>query len=348
MQELLLDTIYEGDAQKRLAELPANSVHCCVTSPPYYGLRDYGVKGQLGLERTPQEYIDNMVSVFSEVRRVLREDGTLWLNIGDSYAAGPKKRSEEQACRKSTLKGSLGGQVACKDQPNKITGDLKPKDLIGIPWMLAFALRAEGWFLRCDIVWAKKNCMPESVKDRPTRSHEFIFLLSKSPKYYYDFDAIKEPCIYDLDGTGTAKRKARQKHSNKSMPIGVVAGIRPLSDKQRGHSRRHEGFNERWDNMTHKEQCTGMRNKRDVWTIAPAQFPDAHFATFPEEIPELCVKAGCPVDGVVLDPFMGAGTTALVASKLGRHFIGTELNPKYIAIANKRLKNVLGMFSPIK
>lgn len=230
--------------------------------------------------------------------------------------------------------------------------------------MLAFALRADGWYLRSDIIWAKKNCMPESVRDRPTRSHEYIFLLSKSKDYYYDHEAIKEPAIYDVDGTGTASRKARQKPDNKSMPLGLNAGIRPAkvdkakaaafknaaafagknSDKQRGHSERHNGFNDRWDKMTTKEQCTGMRNKRDVWNVATAMFPDAHFATFPEDLIVDCIKAGCPEDGVVLDPFMGAGTTALVARKLNRHYLGIELNPEYVTIAENRLKKELGMF----
>ena len=196
--------------------------------------------------------------------------------------------------------------------------------------------------------------MPESVTDRCTKSHEYIFMLSKSSKYYYDQKAIMEPAIYDVNGAGTASRKARTE-GNKLQPTDMVNGIRANlkdarlmkgknQDKQRGHSRRHNGFNDRWDKMTKEEQCIGMRNKRDVWTISPAQFSDAHFATFPEEIPAICIKAGCPVDGFVLDPFMGAGTTALVARKLNRNFYGFELNPEYCKMANRRIEKELGMF----
>lgn len=334
--------------------LADKSVNCCVTSPPYWQLRDYGVNGQLGQEKTPEEYISRMVELFREVKRVLKNDGTIWVNIGDSYAASSKNRTVVQATMKSNLNGGLGTQAQCLVQQTKIVSGLKAKDLVGIPWMLAFALRADGWYLRQDIIWAKKNCMPESVTDRCTKSHEYIFMLSKSAKYYYDQEAIKEPSIYDVDGTGTQARKARQKDNAKSLPSTERAGIRQFkdatkmegkhADKQRGHSRRHNGFNDRWDNLTHQEQCTGMRNKRDVWFISPAQFPEAHFATFPEEIPSICIKAGCPIDGVVLDPFMGAGTTGLVARKSNRNFIGFELNPEYIRITEKRLSNELGMF----
>lgn len=319
-----LNKILEYNVLNTPWPIPDNSVDCCITSPPYWGLRDYGVDGQLGLEKTPEEFIERMVRVFEEVKRVLKPDGTCWVNIGDSYS--------------------------------KSGSGYKPKDLVGVPWMLAFALRSAGWYLRTDIIWAKKNCMPESVTDRPTRSHEFIFLLTKSAKYYYDHEAIKEPSIYDVDGTGTAARKSRQAVENKSLPGDNKNGIRPAgfkdaskmngkhSEKQRGHSRRHNGFNDRWDKMTHEQQCTGMRNKRDVWWVSPAQFPEAHFATFPEELITPCVLAGCPKDGVILDHFMGAGTTGLVALSHGRNFIGLELNPEYIRIANRRLKEKHGMF----
>lgn len=333
--------------------MPDESVDCCVTSPPYYGLRDYGMTGQMGLEETPEMYVAGMVEVFDQVRRVLKKEGTLWLNLGDSYCASSTGNSTVN----STLQGGLNNQIEAGKRPSKLGfPGIKPKDLIGIPWMVAFALRSAGWYLRCDIIWAKKNCMPESVTDRPTKSHEYIFLLSKSPKYYYDHESIKEPALYDVDGTGTAARKARQKDTNKVLPDNQQNGIRPAGfkdaekmngkhhDKQRGHSRRHNGFNDHWDNMTHEQQCTGMRNKRDVWTVSPAQFPEAHFATFPEDLIVPCIKAGCPIDGIVLDPFMGAGTTALVARKLNRNFIGYELNPEYIKISETRLKKELGMF----
>ncbi len=221
--------------------------------------------------------------------------------------------------------------------------------------MVAFALRNDGWYLRSDIIWAKANCMPESVTDRPTRSHEYLFLLSKNKDYFYDQEAIKEKAIWDINGDGTAARKARQSDDNKSLPTNERHGIRPANlkdaknfngkngDKQRGHSRKHQGFNDRWDLMSKEEQCSGMRNKRDVWTIAPAQFPEAHFATFPEKLIEPCIMAGSRAGGgdIVLDPFMGAGTTALVSARLDRSFLGIELNPEYIKIAEKRISNEL-------
>lgn len=252
--------------------------------------------------------------------------------------------------------------------------NLKPKDLIGLPWMLAFALRADGWYLRSDIVWAKRNCMPESVTDRPTRSHEFIFLLSKSARYFYDAEAIKEPCIYDVDGTGTAARKARSSEGLKSFPADGRAGIRSSTitwmphgrhalgdevpekerrnggyknsvnfdgknkgaEKQRGHSRRHDGFNDRWDNLKREGQSTGMRNKRDVWTVAPANYAEAHFATFPPDLIKPCILAGTKSGDMVLDPFGGSGTTGMVALELGRSATLIELNPDYAAMARKR------------
>lgn len=348
-----LNNIYNIDCLLGLKKLEDNSIDCCVTSPPYYNLRDYQVANQIGLEDSPKEYIQKLVDVFSEVKRVLKPQGTLWLNIGDSY---------HESCRgyndiHTSNKNNKGSRLSIPSKTKNSSSKLKPKDLIGIPWMLAFALRDAGYYLRSDIVWAKKNCMPESVKDRPTRSHEYIFLFSKNKKYYYDSDAIKEPATWDVTGDGTKARKARQSSSNKSMPDAKRNGIRPASfkdagkfngkhktNKQRGHSRRDAGFNDRWDQMTKQQQCSGMRNKRDVWNIATAQLPDAHFATFPQEIPAICIKAGCPENGIVLDPFMGSGTTAVVARKLNRQFIGFELNSEYVDIANKRLYDELGMF----
>lgn len=335
--------IITGDAPEQLRLLPDASVNCCVTSPPYWGLRDYGVKGQLGLEKTPEEYVVRIVSVFQEVKRVLRDDGTLWLNLGDSYNAG--RNGGHAGGPNGVSRIDIGPQ---RSGPN-VSG-MKPKDLIGIPWLVAFALRKDGWYLRSDIIWAKQNCMPESVTDRPTRSHEYIFLFSKSRKYYYNHEAIKEPCIYDVNGTGTVARKARQTEDNKSMPTEKVNGIRPGgyknsvnfdgknagAEKQRGHSRRHDGFNDRWDQMEREEQCTGMRNKRDVWTVAPANYPDSHFATFPPDLIKPCILAGCPVGGTVLDPFAGSGTTGQVALELGRNATLIELNPDYVKLIEHR------------
>lgn len=398
-----INRVLHMDALHGFPLLPEGVAHACVTSPPYYGLRNYGIPPTkwpavtfqpnfglpeitipemeccLGMEKDPWAFVGHMVLIFREVKRVLRDDGTLWLNLGDSYASHGRKRTREQATAKSTLSGGLDSQCASLEQPNKVTGGLKRKDLIGIPWMVAFALRSDGWYFRDDIVWAKKNCMPESVTDRPTRSHEFIFLMSKNESYYYDHIAIQEPAIYDIDGTGTAARKARQKEDGKSAPTEERNGMRfkdatkfegKHSDKQAGHGRRHAGFNERyknrvydedytakdrpngerqagfknWDGMSKEEQCTGMRNKRDVWTVAPAQFKEAHFATFPEELIRDPILAGSPEGGLIVDPFMGARTTALVARKNNRNYFGTELSEEYNEIGERRQLQELGMF----
>lgn len=342
-----INSIFEGDILEGLSQLEGNSIDCCVTSPPYWNLRDYKMENQLGMEKTPEEYISKMVTVFHEVKRVLRDIGTLWLNVGDSYAAQGKNRTEAQAIAKSTLRGSTDSQLASLKQASKIVSGLKPKDLIGIPWMLAFALRADGWYLRSDIIWNKPNCMPESVTDRPTKSHEYIFLLSKSEQYWYDHQAIKtrvkESSLLRLDQNVNNQSPAKSNGNMKAV-MGGQANIREFRDKQRGHSKRHQGFNERWDQMTTSEQASMGANKRSVWTIAPAQFKGAHFATFPPELIVDCIKAGCPSGGLVLDPFMGSGTTAIVARKLNRNYLGIELNPQYVAMANHRIQSELGLF----
>jgi DNA modification methylase len=531
-----------GDALELLQAMSDEAVQCCVTSPPYFGLRKYGDDPrELGQEKTPELYIERLAVLFEEVRRVLKKDGTLFLNMGDSYFGSGKGGNPESSPHKKqrTNAGSLdvgyapkygiadkevlnslgrvpscespygvrkdafvlgieriesrlvlqrfaelliqtqgsmdasifhfptldfshlkqirqssasildqarlttraveplpafvksmrpesllpqsdhfrlsGNLLAfrdelrtlevcasqfvdrldawsekpdCTDGIDELCGqllhrtqcisiscecvflalgyikprhatvqDLKPKDLIGIPWMLAFALRARGWYLRCDIVWAKANCMPESVTDRPTRSHEFIFLLSKSAKYYYNHEAIKEPCIYDVDGTGTAAQKARAKEGMKSHPEGERAGIRPGgyknsvnfegknagNEKQRGHSRRHAGFNDRLDAMKKDEQCTGMRNMRDVWRVAPSNYPGAHFATFPADLIRPCVLAGTRSGDVVLDPFGGSGTVGEVALEYGRSAILIELYAKHGELAKQRCNITEGL-----
>ncbi len=327
--------ILPGDVLNRLKDLDDESVHCVVTSPPYYGLRDYGVKGQIGLEETPEEYVRKIVEIFREVRRVLRSDGTLWLNLGDSYA-GSGKGLSSPGSKQCSNRGSL---IPIKRSPNF----LKPKDLAGIPWRVAFALQEDGWWLRQDIIWNKLNPMPESVRDRCTKSHEYIFLLSKSEKYYYDQESIKEPASYS-----TEERKSRSQDGNKRLIGNGVNAIHPKkSDKQRGHSRRHTGFNERWDQMTKEEQCSGMRNKRSVWTVATRPFPEAHFATFPEELIQPCILAGCPEGGIVLDPFGGSGTTAVVASSFSRNSVLIELNQDYIQMSIKRIKKRNSLFTDI-
>jgi DNA modification methylase len=336
--------VITGDCRTALRELPADCVNCCVTSPPYWGLRNYGHPDQIGQEETPQGYVETMRQVFDEVWRVLRDDGTLWLNLGDSYASA-------WAVPGGNGRGIGAGSLENgkrKDRPNRLVGGLKEKDLVGIPWRVALALQADGWYLRSDIIWAKRNCMPESVTDRPTRSHEYIFLLTKSARYAYDAEAIKEPASeHDWES-----RIGRSNLNNKLLHTELVNGIRPRDkvkytpngkDKQRGHSRRHDGFNDRWDKMEKTEQCSGMRNKRDVWTVAPANYPEAHFATYPPELIKPCILAGCPVGGLVLDPFGGSGTTGAVALELGRRAVLVELNPDYTKLINERCTTTPGL-----
>ena len=356
-----MNNIFQGDSLIVLKSLDDESVNCCVTSPPYFGLRDYGADGQIGLEETPEKYVAKLVEVFAEVRRVLRNDGTLWLNLGDSYCGtGTGTGTGTQAS--STLQGGKKTQIEAGKRPDKKpTADIKPKDLIGIPWMVAFALRSSGWYLRQDIIWSKPNCMPESVTDRCTKSHEYVFMLSKSAKYYYDQDAIKteakesslERLSQDVSSQdvssqeGSSRVPGKTNGKMKAVSSGQ-ANIRKARDKQRGHSRRHEGFNDRWDNMSKEEQQSVKANKRSVWTVSPKPFSEAHFATFPPDLIVDMIKAGCPEGGTVLDPFSGAGTTALVSAKLGRQFIGIELNPEYIKISERRLAKELGFFNPLQ
>ena len=296
-----------GDVREKLKELPDQSVHCVVTSPPYWGLRDYGEDGQIGMEDTPEEFVANLVGVFREVWRVLRDDGTLWLNLGDSYAGSGKGRNPDGTVHVSAMiakQGSSAGTVMGNVKGGLVPDGLKPKDLVGIPWRVAFALQAEGWYLRQDIIWHKPNPMPESVTDRCTKSHEYIFLLSKSRQYYFDNEAIKEPAKYAGDDRGSRTDNRRGTIMNS------ISGI-----------------------------TAETRNKRDVWTVTTRPFKGAHFATFPPQLIEPCILAGCPPDGTVLDPFFGAGTTGLVAQEHGRNWIGCELNPVYAEMASKRIKD---------
>jgi DNA modification methylase len=354
-------TLYGGDCRAVLAELPAESVHCVVTSPPYWGLRDYGtatweggdeacahlvrengvdhatrsgldggkatsghqkegfkvacprcgarrIDSQLGLEPTPEAYVENMVAVFREVRRVLRADGTLWLNLGDSYSADHAQtraaKYDDGMARNTGKHASIKGSKAGESRGTP--SGLKPKDLVGIPWRVAFALQADGWYLRSDIIWSKPNPMPESVTDRPTKAHEYLFLLSKSPRYYFDADAVREaPAEYERKG-GTATYTA-------------------------------DGFTTNGVGSKSLHQMNGSgRNLRSVWTIATEPYPGAHFATFPRKLVEPCVKAGSPEGGTVLDPFAGSGTTLLVAQALGRRGVGIDLNPDYLKQALAR------------
>jgi DNA modification methylase len=319
-----------GDVRERLKELPDQSVNCCVTSPPYWGLRDYGNDGQIGLEQEPEDFINELVSVFREVKRVLRDDGTLWLNIGDSYSGSGKGTA-----------GNLGKKHNERHLENKTGGLIpigtKPKDLVGIPWMLAFALRADGWYLRQDIIWHKPNPMPESVRDRCTKAHEYIFLLSKSPKYYFDSEAMKEPAKYPFDNRGA---RADSRAGTSMNSVGGKTGIRFGGNKY-GDS----------DDPKHSTKsgneyvATGTRNKRSVWSVTTRPFKGAHFATFPPALIEPCILAGSPRGGVVLDPFFGAGTTGLVAQRHNRKWIGCELNPEYAAIAQARIESESTLFT---
>ena len=306
--------LLQGDCLQQLATLPAASVQCCVTSPPYWGLRDYGTAGQLGLEATPDEYVANMVAVFRAVRRVLRDDGTLWLNLGDSYsgAAGGNNRGEGAGGGKERGKAMGFGTLPKRKD---LEGGLKHKDLAGIPWRVAFALQADGWWLRQDIIWYKPNPMPESVTDRCTKAHEYIFLLTKSARYYYDNEAVKEPSICTDDPRFNGPRI---KYDGKT-------GLTASPDFQGQRSA-----------VTIRE----TRNKRSVWTVTTKPFKGAHFATFPPDLIEPCILAGSAADTLVLDPFSGAGTTGVVAVQHGRRYIGIELNPDYLEMSRKRIQLV--------
>lgn len=305
-------TILCGDALEVLRSLPSESVQCCVTSPPYFGLRDYGVAGQIGLETGHLEYISRIAEVFDEVRRVLRDDGTLWLNLGDSYANDGKWGGSTGGKHVSALHGDSIGRA------KRATG-LKAKDLIGIPWRAAFALQDAGWYLRSDIIWHKPNPMPESVTDRPTKSHEYLFLLAKSERYYYDAEAIKEPA------TDTGRLNGRD--GREEEPSARPPGSNPRTLKRLDYSQLG-------------------RNKRSVWMVSTQAYPDAHFATFPPDLIIPCIKAGCPAGGVVLDPFSGSGTTLAVARQLGCRGIGIELNPDYCELSVKRLSQAILDFLP--
>lgn len=306
-----------GDALTKLKTLSDGAVRCCVTSPPYWGLRDYGVESQMGLEPTVGEFIEGMVAVFRDVRRVLADDGTLWLNMGDSYAGswgaqGRQGDSGHMAGRSVVSARQIEAHPKRQSRTGSLgkTPGLKPKDLCGIPWRVAMALQADGWYLRSDIIWSKPNPMPESVADRPTKSHEYLFLLSKSERYFYDADAIAVPATY-------AGRTVK------------TNGADGMVSERFGHETR-EGLKR---GITVGE----TRNERTVWTIPTRPYPQAHFATYPIDLPVRCIKAGSAEGDTVLDPFLGSGTTAAAAVMLGRKYIGIELNPEYAKLAQDRI-----------
>lgn len=300
-------TILTGDCRSELQKIPDQSVQTCVTSPPYWGLRDYGHSEQIGQEKTPQDFVDTMRHVFAEVRRSLRDDGTLWLNLGDTYAAGGLGGGSPN-CKQRTNYGSCNGVHI--EKPRKAPGGLKPKDLVGIPWRVALALQSDGWYLRSDIIWAKTNCMPESVSDRPTKSHEYIFLLTKSEHYHYDAEAIAEPTVCDRMRGPALHGDLISTNGNSGL------ARRPLAE---------------------------TRNKRSVWTVATTAYREAHFATFPPDLIRPCILAGTKPGDVVLDPFGGSGTTGMVALELGRKAILIELNPEYVSLARQRCSVTPGL-----
>jgi DNA modification methylase len=299
-----MNKIEFGDCRETMRRWAADGVkvQTCVTSPPYFGLRDYGHEGQIGLEQTPEQYITAMVEVFRCVRDVLADDGTLWLNIGDSYAAAGGAQVQGTKQTKGSQAGAWNGETRKPPQ------GIKPKDLIGIPWMLAFALRADGWYLRQDIIWHKPNPMPESVRDRCTKAHEYIFLLSKSDRYFFDSEAIKEPAV-SAGGGGFSQKYAENQPSHGAMRLD-------------------------------RPDTGGLRNKRDVWSVPVRSYKGAHFATFPPALIEPCILAGSRSNDIVLDPFMGSGTTAQVAMQHGRQYLGCELNSEYGALQQERIAKV--------
>ena len=315
--------IHIGDCLESLRAMPDDSVQCCVTSPPYFGLRDYGVEGQIGLEATPEAFVERLVEVFREVRRVLGNDGTLWLNLGDSYAGGGGGNYS-----KSKTQTAHGQHIT--NVRNKAdwlaASSLKPKDLIGIPWRVAFALQADGWYLRQDIIWHKPNPMPESVTDRCTKAHEYLFLLSKSERYFWDAEAMKEPAVgrnlHDLTGPGYAAPGQAPNTGNRKAPRTEI------------ESRHRSQIN---GGQSLQAEPDGRRNKRSVWTVPTSPFKGAHFATFPANLIEPCILAGSRPGDLVLDPFGGAGTTALVAAKHARVGVLCEINPEYAKLAERRV-----------
>ena len=342
--------ILKGDCRKLIKQMPDRSVQCIVTSPPYWGLRSYLPKNhpekhlEIGQEKTPQEYVRVIVEIFRDAKRILKDDGTVWLNLGDSYNhKSSGGHSATGGREKSTLASKLPPINTTPTKKQFVNG-LKEKDLVGIPWRVAFALQEDGWHLRSDIIWHKPNPMPESVKDRPTRAHEYIFLLSKSEKYFYDSEAIREKPSPELikqiqDGySGSAIKDyiAASVQDASAVKSRIITGHRNRIDKQRGHSRRHAGFNDKWDALTPAEQALCGCNKRDVWTVAPANYKDAHFATFPPKLIEPCILAGSRIGDTVLDPFGGSGVVPRVALEWNRNAVVIELNDDYIPMIKNR------------
>jgi DNA modification methylase len=337
------NTIYCGDAFEILKTFPAECVDCCITSPPYWGLRNYGVAGQIGMEKTPEEYVIRLIDLFREVRRALKKSGTLWLNLGDSYMSGGGPTRHHGYCDPKSARRAINFE-----EPHSLPhATIKPKDLVGIPWRVALALQADGWWLRQDIIWAKPNPMPESVTDRCTKSHEYIFLLSKSDHYYFDFEAIQEKAAYD--GRRDTVMKGSNKYADGAfMQIGNANSL-AVKGRERWKKGKLQGTDYGGDGAGFKGHSgydilenPYVRNKRSVWNVATKPFADAHFATFPERLVIPMMLAGVPRGGIVIDPFSGAGTTAMVARKLERQYVGIELNPEYVKMSENRIEREVG------
>lgn len=340
-----------GDCIETMRSLPDQSVNCCVTSPPYFGLRDYGHEGQIGLEPSPDVFVEALVRVFREVRRVLRDDGTLWLNLGDSYATGGRGGGGSYMQERGDNAWSGKG---CATGWRSAPVGLKHKDLIGIPWRVAFALQADGWYLRQDIIWQKPNPMPESVRDRCTKSHEYIFLLSKSHRYYYDHEAVKEPAA-ESSLARWAQNIEQQAGSDRQPgktngPMRAVGGPRPARDSfKRAGSKREQTIPGQRKGTHRDDRDEGgwdiaTRNRRSVWNVSTRSYKGAHFATFPPDLIRPCILAGCPEGGTVLDPFGGSGTTAGVALAHGRGAVLCELNPEYAELVPDRVQSILDFY----
>jgi DNA modification methylase len=347
-----LNRVHFGDCLDTLRRMPDGIVQTCVTSPPYYGLRDYGHPGQIGLEASPAEFVQRLVDVFREVRRVLRDDGTAWVNMGDSYAGSGRGGNSDaitgtgkDESKRAMIQSSRRDNAPIPRSAPKLAG-FKPKDLMGVPWMLAFALRADGWYLRQDIIWNKPNPLPESVTDRCAKAHEYIFLLSKGPRYYFDHGAIKEPIAassavrlaQNVDAQAGSDRVPGK--TNGPMKAVVAKGNRKTFRGGGVYTKGQSFDNDAPvanDSVGNAPSQSDERNRRSVWTVATRGYSGAHFATFPEDLIEPCILAGAPAGGVVLDPFMGSGTTAAVDTRLGRQWIGCELNQEYEALQRERL-----------
>lgn len=336
-----LNTTHEGDALAVLKTFPDKAVHCIVTSPPYYKQRRYGHPNELGHEATPESYIERLCDIFEESKRVLVDEGTLWVVIGDSFW-GSGKQGQMHMYSDKKVRPSINKEKQGLTTKGKHS-EIKPKDLIGIPWMMAFELRKRGWWLRQDNIWHKTNAMPEPVKDRTSRNHEYVFMFSKSYKYYYDADSIKT----SLKPSSVARYSQdieNQKGSNRpeTKANGPIKAERKIN-KQDGHGRRYEGFNERWNNMTKEEQDKLGANKRTVWSIGTVALKDDHYAAYPMALIQPCILAGCPVGGIVLDMFHGSGNTGLAAILSNRKFVGIDIVNKNVKMAHRRINNSVGL-----